>query len=120
MTLKRLQPILFAETAPNLIGSLKQCCLIAHRSFRCHARGPSFRAAAGKNLTNGFLARQLVPANEYLAHTCAPSVASFSRNSATRLPATAPRYRCVERISSMAPVSFPAHFLRPTFTVDRI
>src|SRR6059058_4569116 len=30
-----------------------------------------------------------------------PRAASFSRNSATRLPATAERYRAVERISSM-------------------
>src|SRR5260370_8348077 len=96
MTLKRLQPILFAETAPNLIGSLKQCCLIAHRSFRCHARGPSFRAAAGKDLTNGFLVQQPVPASEHLAHQVPPSAPSFSRNSPTRFPPPAPTSRPVQ------------------------
>src|SRR5260370_34379064 len=111
MTWKGLQPLLVAGTAQNLIGSLKQCCLIAHRSFRCHARGPSFRAAAGKDLTNGFLVRQPVPASEHLAHEVAPSAPSFSRNSATRLPATAARYRAVERISSMGRISFTAQFL---------
>src|SRR5260370_37492656 len=100
MTLKRLQPILFAETAPNLIGSLKQCCIIAHRSFRCHARGPSFRAAAGKDLRNDFLVRQPVRASEHLAHEDAPSAPSFSRNSATRLRAPAARYRTVSRCSA--------------------
>src|SRR5260370_4082066 len=88
MTLKRLQPILFAETAPNPIGSLKQCCLIAHRPFRCHARGPSFRATAGKNLTNSLLVRQPVPAGQALAHAFAPSVASVSRTTARRSPPT--------------------------------
>src|SRR6266478_5644005 len=93
MTLKRLQPIRFAEAAPNFIRNCKKRSLLIHRPFCGHARGPSFRTAAGKNLASSFLVRQAVPASEHLAHARALSAASFSRNSATRLPATAARYR---------------------------
>src|SRR4029077_15416445 len=111
MTLERFQPISFAETAPNFVCNLKQRRFIVQRPFQGHACGPSFRAAAGKNLASSFLARQAVPASEHIAHAFVPSAASFSRNSATRLPATAARYRAVERMSSMGRISLIAVFL---------
>src|SRR5256885_9297033 len=80
-----------AETAPSFIGGRKQCCLVVQRPFRGHGCGPRFRAAARENLENSFLLGQPIPASEYLAHARVLSVASFSRNSTTRLAATAAR-----------------------------
>src|SRR5256885_2211647 len=91
VTLKRLQPIRLAETAPSFIAGRKQCRLFVQRPFRGHGCGPRFRAAARENLENSFLLGQPIPASEYLAHARVLSVASFSRNSTTRLAATAAR-----------------------------
>src|SRR6202171_432629 len=111
MTLDRLQPIGFAEAAPNFIRNRKERGLFVHRPVRGHARCPSFRTAASKNLASGFLVRQPIPASEHLPHAFASAAANFSRNSATRLPATAALYRAVDRISPMGRISFAAHFL---------
>src|SRR5882762_5324728 len=111
MTPERFEPIRFAEAAPNFIRNRKKRGLFVHRPVRGHARRPSFRTAAGKNLASSFLVRQPIPPSEHLAHAFAPSAASLSRNSATRLPATAARYREVDRISSMGLISCATLFL---------
>src|ERR1700687_5468885 len=111
MTPERFEPIGFAEAAPNFILHRKKRSLFIHRPVRGHARRPSFRTAAGKNLASSFLVRQPIPASEHLAHAFAPSAASFSRNSATRLPATTDLYRAVDRISSIGRISFATFFL---------
>src|ERR1700687_1991657 len=111
MTPERFEPIGFAEAAPNFIRNRKKRSLFVHRPVRGHARRPSFRTAASKNLVSCFLVRQPIPPSEHLAHVFASAAASFSRNSATRLPATAALYRAVDRISSMGRISFTTFFI---------
>src|SRR5882762_1501385 len=111
MTPERFEPVLFTKTSPDRVRRCKQRDFILDRPFRDHVRGPSSRSAASKNLASSFLVRQPIPASEHLAHAFAPSAASLSRNSATRLPATAARYREVDRISSMGLISCATLFL---------
>src|SRR2546425_13287492 len=68
MTWERLKPIRFAEGAPNFIRNRKQRCFILDRPFRSHARGPSSRAAAEKNLASSFFLRQSIPVSKHVAH----------------------------------------------------
>src|SRR6266850_2128853 len=111
MTPEGFHPVGFSQTEPNCVGCFNQRAFITNRSFLRHAACPSVRTATHQYLASSLLLRQLIPATEHFAHVFAPSAASLFKNSATRLPATAPRYREVDRISSMGRISFATFFL---------
>jgi len=89
MTLERLQPIGFAEARQISSEPQEHGLFIGLFEAMLAAQVLDSQQARSREQ---LLLRQSIPASEHLAHAFAPSTASFSRNSATRLPATAALY----------------------------
>src|SRR5882724_3881629 len=101
MTVKRLQPVGFRQTLPDLVTGSQQSCFIDDRSSRRHPIRPGLCTATRQNPLCRFIRSQAVPARQRITHVSFRQRSSCSRYSATRLPATAARYRAEDRMSSI-------------------
>src|SRR5207244_1640597 len=101
MTVKRLQPVGFRQTLPDLVTGSQQSCFIDDRSSRRHPIRPDLCTATRQNPLCRFIRRQTVPTRQRITHVSVRGALQLPRYSATRFPATAARYRADDRMSSI-------------------
>ena len=117
MAAKRFHPIGLRQTPPHFVAGSQQSCFIARSACEPPFARPCSRTATRQNLLRRFIRWQPIPSRQHITHVFfRPAAPNCSRNSATRFPATAERYRAVDRISSIGRISAAAVVLRQHWT----